>query len=137
MNDLMTVDPDGRIRAVFPYPQPPEPPDYSAEGLMDIVVDFDPFYEENHVRGHSPYLQCHNIVAPHTDILDTKLHLVDESQYDDDYFRSQYLTCETRCKWKNIDGELCSSPKYKRHICWDSNCVDYEPVDRGDGGGEK
>ena len=46
-------------------PSAPEPPDYSAEGLMDITV------------GDSPYLQCHNIAPPATEILDTKLQPVD------------------------------------------------------------
>ena len=34
--------------------QAPQPPDYSAEGLIDIVVDFDPFYEQNLVKGMFP-----------------------------------------------------------------------------------
>jgi len=35
------------------YPAP-DAPDYSAEGLIDIVVDFDPFYEQNLVKGMFP-----------------------------------------------------------------------------------
>ena len=64
----------------------PEPPDYSAEGLMDIndgsdylelgPITWDLIEAQESVQ-HSPYLQCHNIVPPHTEILDTKLQPVD------------------------------------------------------------
>jgi len=58
MASMLTTDPDGRVRALYPH-LAPAPPDYTEEGLMRIVVDFDPFYEQNLVRGFTPRYAGH------------------------------------------------------------------------------
>ena len=118
MNDLMTVDPDGRIRAVFPYPQPPEPPDYSAEGLIDIVVEQEPV-----PLSRTTFMGMPIIIDP-TLPDDTFAIIGKNGIYD---YSPKYVD-------RHPHALLCHNIAPPATEILDTKL---QPVDRGDGGGEK
>ena len=143
---LLTTDPDGRVRPVY-QPPAPEPPDYSAEGLMDIVVDFDPFYEQNLVKGfRNPLIRSFNpLVTPENRFrIKECMEPVDRDNGlngIEPCLLSGALSDEPICPWHHLGGEdklrdcfHFGAPNYCPGY---DKCKFYKPltVDRGDGGG--